>query len=88
MGRTRNVILTIVVVGLAYQFGSPQKQKPESPLVTTNYGDLKGIVSVSRDGREFYEFLGIQYAKSERFEVNWNIILLCYLPKKLSILVN
>ncbi|ODM99009.1 Thyroglobulin [Orchesella cincta] len=33
-----------------------------SVYADTKYGRLKGFTSVSREGREFYEFLGIPYA--------------------------
>ncbi len=33
-----------------------------SVYAETKYGRLKGFTSVSREGREFYEFLGVPYA--------------------------
>lgn len=32
-----------------------------SPIVNTTLGEVRGLVSVSRDGREYYEFRGISY---------------------------
>lgn len=48
------------------------------PTVVTKYGGLKGIKSVSRGGRDYFEFLAIPYAKPPtgelRFEVGTKII--------------
>ncbi|CAG7822768.1 unnamed protein product [Allacma fusca] len=39
------------------------RSKTETSVIETNAGLLKGFVSLSRDGREFFEFVGIPYAK-------------------------
>jgi hypothetical protein len=45
-----------------------------SPVVETKLGSVQGIVSASRDGREFYEYRNIPFAKPPveelRFEVS------------------
>lgn len=45
----------------------------DSVYVDTKYGRLRGFTSVTREGREFYEFCGISYAQppvgSLRFQV-------------------
>lgn len=38
-------------------------------VVETTHGKLKGGEKESRDGRTYYEFLNIPYAKAERFQV-------------------
>lgn len=43
-----------------------------NPVVTVSEGQLRGKSNVSRDGRIFYEFLGIRYAKlNNRFQVRY-----------------
>lgn len=41
--------------------------------VDTDYGKLKGFTSVSREGREFYEFLGIPYASPPVDELRFQV---------------
>lgn len=52
-------------------------------IADTRYGRLKGFTSVSREGREFYEFLGIPYAAPPvgelRFQVSLKTIVLFHL---------
>jgi carboxylesterase type B len=62
--------LTIIVGYLAYRYATTPVVKILSPIVSTENGKVQGIVSISRDGREFYEYLGIPYAKAERFEIS------------------
>jgi len=68
MGWTRNIFIIIVAVYTAYRYNSTEEKLP-SPIVSTTYGDLQGVISESRDGRQFYEYLGIPYGKAKRFEV-------------------
>ncbi|CAG7704399.1 unnamed protein product, partial [Allacma fusca] len=44
-------------LSIYFQFGSK-----EGKLVETKSGFVKGVISLSRDGREFYEWVGIPYA--------------------------
>jgi len=45
----------------------------EDPLVTLEQGNIKGNLGTARNGRQFYEFLGVPYGKvPKRFGV-------CYL---------
>jgi len=45
-----------------------------TPIVSTDYGKLAGYKSQSRDGRDFFGFVGIPYAKAPvgnlRFQVS------------------
>lgn len=45
----------------------------DCPIINTTLGSLRGYTSVSRDGREFFSFLGIPFAQPPigplRFEV-------------------
>jgi hypothetical protein len=67
-----------VIVGIAavtyYYFTFRPTIKPNGPIVTTNYGKVQGVISASRDGRKYFEYLGIPYAKAPlgelRFEVS------------------
>lgn len=64
----------IMILGIAYYYKSTESQRLDGPIVDTHYGKLKGIRSDSRQGRSFYEFLGIPYAAPPinelRFEVS------------------
>ncbi len=71
-------MIAVGVVLLAYfyynsKFGA-RKNKAPSPIVRTKNGQLVGITSLSRDGKKFYEYNGIPYAKPPvgelRYEVN------------------
>ncbi|CAG7831458.1 unnamed protein product, partial [Allacma fusca] len=37
-------------------------------IVSTTFGKVQGSTATSRDGRLFHQFLGIPYAKAERFQ--------------------
>lgn len=51
---------SIAVALLAYYFvRGGQNVKKSSPIVKTKYGQLEGFISNSRNGREFFKFLGI-----------------------------
>ena len=39
------------------------------PVASTAVGILRGTVSKSRDGRNFYSFKGVKYGEANRFEV-------------------
>lgn len=64
----------IMVLGIAYYYKSTESQRLDGPIVDTQYGQVKGVRSESRQGRTFYEFLGIPYAQAPigelRFEVS------------------
>ncbi len=64
-------ILAIFSAFVIYKYRNAPK--PLGPVVRTEQGDLQGIQSISRDGRVYYEYLGIPYAKPPvgylRFEV-------------------
>jgi len=47
----------------------------DSPTVQTENGSLKGKVSVSRNGRRFYEYLGIPYAQPPVGELRYEVII-------------
>lgn len=65
----RKGFLASVLISLA-SFGVFKiLDKQDTPVVTLSNGDIVGFVSRSREGREFFQFLGIPYGKAERFEV-------------------
>ena len=70
----RKSILGIFFLVLAYFFNVNTRVKIKGKLVNTKSGVVRGIVSQSRDGRDFYEWLGIPYAQPPvgelRFEVS------------------
>jgi len=66
--------LAIAVLVLAYGYNTYKTHNRErTPVIKTDLGSIQGIVSESRQGRRFYEFLGVPYAaapvKELRFEV-------------------
>ena len=52
-------IICVVVAALAYYYSGPK----EGITVATKGGEVKGILSLSRDGREFYEWRGIPFGQ-------------------------
>ena len=68
----QKAILVLIGAFLIYKFNQ-RNPKPSGPIVKTDGGDVQGVTSISRDGREYLEYLGIRYAKapvgSLRFEV-------------------
>lgn len=71
----KRVFAAVFVFAIAYYYKITHSQWIGGPTVYTPYGALKGIKSISRGGKEFYEFLGIPYAKAPlgdlRFEVRY-----------------
>ena len=60
----KTVCATVIVLILAVYYNYiRQPVKPLGKVVTTKTGKVQGVISTSRDGREFYEWLGIPYAK-------------------------
>ena len=53
--------VTLGVIALEIQGGFP--------VSSTANGLLRGTVSKSRDGRDFYSFKGVKYGEANRFEV-------------------
>ena len=68
-----------VSFGLLTYFMSEFFTSPEAPIVTVSTGRVKGFVSKSRNGWEYFEYLGIPYAKPPlgdlRFEVRYFCVL-------------
>lgn len=66
-----SVLIGLIALILAY-FYYPFKSV-NSPIVQTKFGKVVGTVSLSRNGKEFYAYLGIPYASppvgERRFEV-------------------
>lgn len=60
------ICLLIVLKCCALSFASDYSH---SPVVDVKQGKIVGEVLKSRDGRNFYSFLGIPYAEAERFQV-------------------
>lgn len=69
----KKYLVGLFALAIACYYKITQSQWIGGPTVSTQYGDLKGIRSVSRGGREYFEFLGIPYATPPigelRFEV-------------------
>lgn len=61
---------SVLVLVLAHQKRNVFQET--NPIVTVSEGQLRGKSNISRDGRLFYEFLGIRYAKlNDRFQVGY-----------------
>ncbi|ODN00459.1 Venom carboxylesterase-6 [Orchesella cincta] len=60
----KRFFMGIMVLGIAYYYRSTYSQRLDGPVVNTKYGQLKGVRSQSRQGRPFYEFLGIPFARA------------------------
>jgi hypothetical protein len=69
-----DILFSIVLTILVSYFASKYIWPVPSPVVTIKDGKVQGLVSTSRGGKEFYEYLGIPFAKPPvgnlRFEVN------------------
>jgi len=69
------IALVALAAGLYYRTNSSQSSG-EAPVLSIQNGLVKGVVSYSRGGRQYYEYLGIPYAKPPvgelRFEVRLN----------------
>jgi acetylcholinesterase len=67
-------VLSVVVIVIAYFVGKYFFTYEPSPIVKIKNGKLQGLVSKSRDGREYFAYVGIPFAEppvgSLRFEVN------------------
>lgn len=54
----------------------------EAPVTTVEKGQLKGLIGYNLDGKKFFKFLGIPYAKPPinelRFQVGICILVLIY----------
>jgi hypothetical protein len=70
----KKIVLSVVILFGAYFVDYFFLHTGESTLLELKAGKLQGKISTSRDGREFYEFLGIPYAQPPvgklRFLVN------------------
>jgi hypothetical protein len=78
MARRRNTVQPIaLLLGTAAYFYGTINNLVDIPgssvIVDTNYGQLRGMKGTARNGRMFFEFLGIPYAQAPvgdlRFEV-------------------
>ena len=73
MGKKINIVFVIVVAFLLQKYFNPTIIL--SPIVETSNGKLKGKISTSRDGRNYFEFVGVRYARPPigefRYEVNY-----------------
>ena len=57
------LVLVIVTTSILVAIWYLLSKRVPGIVVRTKNGDIQGIISVSRDGREFYEWLGIPYAQ-------------------------
>lgn len=69
------VLGAIAVALTAYYIIRGGDVKVSSPIIKTKYGQLEGFISNSRDGREFYEFLGIPYARPPVADLRYEVSL-------------
>jgi len=60
-------VFNVIPLLLAITFLSKAAVGQDGPIVKTNLGLVQGGVSVSRDGRNYYQFLGIPYGTAKRF---------------------
>ena len=69
----KHLIPTLVVAATAYLLYENYFRIIPSPIVNTSSGKIRGTAAVSREGKTYYQFLGIPYAKPPvgplRFEV-------------------
>jgi len=63
MAQTKTFLSIAVAFLGVYYYKTSVEKLPESPIVTTRSGSLQGVISRSRDGREFFKYLGIPYAQ-------------------------
>jgi len=60
----KKTALSVAVIFIAVylrRYGFPGKRL--APIVTTAHGKLQGVIAYSRDGREYFSYLGVPYAK-------------------------
>lgn len=62
------LFLLIALSCCSVTFGSNDTDT-DSPIVEVKQGKIVGKVLKSRNGRDFYSFLGIPYGQAERFQV-------------------
>ncbi|XP_021951286.1 venom carboxylesterase-6 [Folsomia candida] len=67
----KKVFVAIFGLAIAYYYTITTSQSFGGPTVVTKYGGLKGIKSVSRGGRDYFEFLAIPYAKPPTGELRF-----------------
>lgn len=72
IGKKAAVSAAVVFIAICLRkYAIPGKKL--APIVSTTSGKLQGVISTSRDGREFYSYHKIPYAKPPigdlRFEV-------------------
>lgn len=73
----RYTILALVTLALAliFYYVADRKfsKKPRTKIFRITPGKIQGVISISREGREYHEFVAIPYAKPPigklRFEV-------------------
>jgi len=75
-GKKTIASLTVVITAVFWR-NYKTSTNVQAPVVEITNGKLQGIVSLSRDGRPYFEYLRIPYAKSPikdlRFEVSYII---------------
>lgn len=69
-GAILTVLITLIAV-FVRNYTNPNRLR--APILEISTGKVEGVISPSRDGRNFYEYLGIPFAKPPvsllRFEV-------------------
>lgn len=69
------LLLSLSYSTLAVQFIDPNEI---APIITTPLGRLQGKLGQSRGGKWYYNFLGIPYAKANRFQVDFSTVLIVF----------
>lgn len=75
----------VVLFISALVYGYLNNYFTEVVLVHTSYGTVQGFASISRDGKKFYQFNGIPYAKPPVGQLRFQVIksrfrLVMYIP--------
>ena len=64
---------SVIVLALAYYLSRQSQEVRVGKTVEIKTGKIRGIVSKSRDGRDFYEWLGIPYAQPPVEELRYAV---------------
>ena len=69
------VLGSVLVIALAYRLYTPPRI---GKTVKTRIGKVQGVISKSRDGRDYYEWLGIPFAKPPVGDLRFAVITIKY----------
>lgn len=75
IGKKAAVSVAVVFIAICLRkFAIPGKKL--APIVSTTYGQLQGVISSSRDGREFASYYKIPFAKPPTGKLRFEVIVL------------